>query len=126
MLERFRRIKREFGTKAFVRLILLLAGLVLMAIAGWGAFNSPWATVVAIAGLGFGWVFRQLIVERIEWLAWALPIALTVSGIVFFVGEKVLDLDREAQLLLITGTIAAAFSIEYWALSDPTVFKIEN
>lgn len=122
MLERFRRIKREFGTKALVRVIFLLAGLVLMAIAGWGAFNSPWATVVAIAGLGFGWVFRQVIVERIEWLAWALPIALTVSGIVFFVGEKVLDLDREAQLLLITGTIAVAFSVEYWAFSDPTVF----
>ncbi len=126
MIERFRRIKSEFGGLQFGRTVLLLVGVVAMAAMGIFAFGSPWAAVVAVLGLIAGWLLRSQIVDHFEILSWAMPAALFIYGIVLFVGERVLGLSGELQVLIISITTVMVFDIQFWSLSDPSIVNIEN
>jgi hypothetical protein len=126
MISRFMRIKNEFGTKMLLRIVLLLVGLIGMSLLGWFALGSLRPVGISLAGLLVGWLLRRLILEHGESLTWALPVGLTVFGIVAFIGEKVLGMSREAQLMVITLTTVAVFNIQFWWLSDPRVINVKK
>ena len=126
MISRFMRIKNEFGTKMLLRIVLLLVGLIGMSLLGWFALGSLRPVGISLAGLLVGWLLRRLILEYGESLTWALPVGLTVFGIVAFIGEKVLGMSREAQLMVITLTTVAVFNIQFWWLSDPRVINVKK
>jgi len=126
MVQRFRRIKDEFGTMMFVRTLLMLVGLPFMAVLGWFGIETIWPTVIAVLGLVLGWLFRKQIVDNFENLSWAMPATLFIYGIVLFVGERILGLSREAQIIIITTTTVIVFNIQFWALSDPEIVNTEN
>lgn len=126
MISRFTRIKNEFGTGVLLRILLLLIGLVGMSLLGWFALGTLWPVGISIAGLLAGWLLRGAIVEHGESLTWALPVSLTIYGIVLFIGEKVLGISRETQLLVITVTTVITFNIQFWWLSDPRVINTKK
>ena len=126
MITRFARIKNEFGTKAFLKTLLLVAGLAGVSVMGVVFFGSPWAAAVTAVGLMAGWLLRERIVEHGESLAWVLPAALTVYGILMFFGEKVLGISKESQLLIIAAVTVIVFDIQFWWLSDPAVINAKR
>lgn len=126
MINRFRRIYGEFGGIVLARTLLLLAGVIGMAIFGILVIKSPWMLVVAVIGLGGGWLLRRTIVEYFEILSWALPAALFVYGIVLFVGDRILGLSGEMQLLIITITTVLVFDIQFWSFSDTSIVKTDD
>lgn len=126
MLDRFQRIRAEFGNGAFARLMLLLVGLLGMSILGFVFFGSLSALTLALTGFGAGWLLRRVIVDNGERLLWALPTGLFVYGVVLFLGERVLGLPGEAQLLIITATTVIMFDIQFWLLSDPSFVNIDR
>jgi hypothetical protein len=126
MISRFTRIKNEFGTKVLVRIVLLLVGLVGMSLLGWFALGTLWPVGISIVGLLIGWLLRGAIVEHGGSLTWALPASLTVYGVVLFIGERILGISRETQLLVITVTTVITFNIQFWWLSDPLVINVEK
>src|SRR5688572_2303255 len=104
MLNRFARIRREFGTGAFARIVFLLVGLVGLSLFGILGFESPWPAIISAVGLVLGWLLRRVIVDHAEVIVWAIPGALFVYGVVLFLGENVLGISRELQLVIITVT----------------------
>lgn len=126
MLERFRRIKREFGTWTFVRVVLLLIGLIVMPVIGFAALGSPWAMVISVGGLLIGWAMREVIVEQVEKLAWVTRGTLLALGVISIFGERILGYGRKGQLLMLTATFVFAFSTEFWARSDPRIVKLDD
>ena len=126
MLYRFTRIRNEFGNLVLGRVVFLLVGLVGLSAFGLIAFKGPWAAIIAVIGLVAGWLLRSLIVEWAESLFWAMPAALFVYGVVLFLGERVLDISREAQLLIITATTVLLFDVQFWSLSDPAIVNTER
>jgi len=126
MISRFTRIKNEFGTKVLLRIVLLLVGLVGMSLLGWFALGNLWPVGISIVGLLAGWLLRRVILEYGESLTWALPVSLTVYGIVLTIGERLLGLSREAQLFIITITTVIVFNIQFWWLSDPQVINVKR
>lgn len=125
MIDRFRRIKYEFGTLMLVRTVFLLFGLVGLSIMGFVVFESPLATIVSVIGLVLGWILRRTIVAQAELLFWVLPTGLFIYGIVLFIGEN-LALSRNNQLLIITITTVVLFGIQFWSLSDPSIVNTER
>jgi hypothetical protein len=125
LLNRFRKIRQEFGTRAVVRLSVLLVGLVGMALLGAIAFASPWAAVVGAAGLALGFLLRRPIARGIEYYGVVIPAALFVYGIVLVLGDRV-GLGDEAKLLIITATTVVVFDLQFWSLSDPSVMNPER
>lgn len=126
MISRFTRIKDEFGTRVLLRILLLLLALGGLSLLGWLAIGSLWPAALSISGLLIGWLLRGFILEYGESLTWALPVGLTVFGIVAFIGEKLLGMSREAQLMVITLTTVAVFNIQFWWLSDPLVINVKK
>ena len=126
MISRFTRINNEFGTKVLLRIVLLLVGLVGMSLLGWFALGNLWPVGISIVGLLAGWLLRRVILEYGESLTWALPVSLTVYGIVLTIGERLLGLSREAQLFIITITTVIVFNIQFWWLSDPQVINVKR
>ena len=126
MISRFARIKNEFGMKMLLRIVLLLVVLVGMSLIGWFALGTLWPAGIAISGLLIGWLLRRTIVDYGESLTWAVPVALTVYGIVLFVGERLLGISRDLQLIIVTLTTVAVFNIQFWWLSDHAVIRIKR
>jgi hypothetical protein len=126
MISRFARIKNEFGTKVLLRIVLLLVGLIGMSLIGWFALGTLWPAGISIVGLLIGWLLRGAIVEHGESLTWALPVSLTIYGIVLTIGERLLGISRELQILIITMTTVAVFNIQFWWLSDPQVINVKH
>ena len=126
MIPRFARIKNEFGTMLLLRVLLLLFGLVGMSLLGWFALEISWPALVSLLGLLIGWLLRGAIVDHGKTLTRALPVGLTVFGILLFISERTLDISRETQLLAITLTTVTIFNIQFWWLSDPEVINIKQ
>lgn len=126
MIDRFSRIRIEFGNKAFAKLVLLLAGLAAMSAMGFIFFSSPWPLIVSVAGLLLAWLCKNVIIDHAEELYWAVPGGLLVYGLVLFVGDRLLGLSREIQLVIITATTVFMFGIQFWPLSDPSFVNPEN
>src|SRR5688572_16325645 len=125
MIHRLTRIRNEFGNKDFAKVVFLLAALVGMSLAGYFFLASPWAVIIAVAGLVLGWLLRKAIVERMEILFRIAPKFFLIFGIVLTVGQW-LGLSREGQLLIITATTVTLFDIQFWPLSDPSIINIEK
>jgi len=125
MLHRFSRIRNEFGNKDFAKVVFLFVALVGMSLAGYFFLSSPWAAVIAVAGLVLGWLLRNAIVHRMEVLFRIAPKFLFIYGIVLTVGQW-LGLSREGQLLIITATTVTLFDIQFWPLSDHSIINIEK
>lgn len=125
MLQRFARIRHEFGNKDLAKVVFLLVALVAMSVAGYFLLGSPWAALIAVAGLVLGWLLRQKIVDNMETLFSLTPKFLFIYGIALIAGQF-LGLSHEAQLLIINATTVAIFDIQFWPLSDPTIVNIEK
>lgn len=125
MIRRLTRIKSEFGTYAFFRVLLMLVGLPGMAALGWFALGTLIPLLIATVGLIAGYVLRKVMVDNFETLTWALPAALFAYGIVGFLGER-LGLSRAGQLAIITAVTVIAFNVMFWCLSDPDFVNSES
>ena len=125
MIHRLARIHREFGFGASARMVLMIVGIVGMSLLGVLVLATWWPTLIGVVGLIVGFPLRRRIVDIFEWTTWALPAAFFVYGVLLFIGER-LGISREAQLLIITLTTVIAFDLQFWALSDPSIIKIQN
>ena len=75
-MNRFRRIRTEFGAKALLRTTLLLAGVLGMAVFDYFAFSSVRAGIIAVVGLALGFFFRRKIAEGVEFYNRAFSVGL--------------------------------------------------
>jgi hypothetical protein len=119
-MNRFRRIRDEFGAGALARTVLLLAGLPAMALFDYLAFSSLRAGLVAAAGLALGFLFRRRIPAGIDHYPPILSALLFAYPIILFVGG-LLGLGRGAQLAVITAVTVLIFDLQFWSLSDASV-----
>ncbi|MEQ1764998.1 MAG: hypothetical protein ABL984_17860 [Pyrinomonadaceae bacterium] len=126
MFSRFKRIREEFGTRLFLRTLFLLVALVGIGVIAYFGADSLWPAVVAVVGLGLGWLLRKLIVDSFERLAAVLPVALFIYGVVLFAGEKLFGLSAAGQLLVIATVTVIVFEIQFWSLSDPSIINLEK
>lgn len=110
----------------FLRMLLLILGLIGMPVFGYFGFSSVLPTVIVGAGLVLGWLLRRQTVEHFEWFAWSLPAALFSYGIILFLGEQLLGLSKLAQLVVITAVTVIVFNIQLWSLSDPSIVNTER
>lgn len=120
MIARLKRIHHEFGIKISARIIVLLIGLVGMPIFGLIVLASPWSALIVITGLALGWLLRRTIADSFEAIAWVLPTALFIYGIVLFIGER-LGLSQQGQFLIITAVTVVVFDLQFWCFSDPSI-----
>ncbi|MBC7929112.1 MAG: hypothetical protein H7Z38_00930 [Rubrivivax sp.] len=125
MMDRFRRIKDEFGTGALIRISVLLIGLILMALFDFFAFSGIGAGLIAAIGLALGFFFRRKIVDGADYYPRAISIGLFVYGIVLFLGDRV-GLGNSAKLAVITATTVIMFDLQFWSLSDPSVLNAKR
>jgi hypothetical protein len=122
-MQRFRAIRRTFGSVAVARILLLLFGLIGMGAAGWLWLASPWVAVVAAAGLVLGYVFRRTISRFTIAHFNAVPVGLVVYGILLFAGDR-LGISHELKLSFIAATTVAVFNIQYWLLPEEYVRQV--
>lgn len=126
MFHKLDRIRNEFGTVAFLRIVLLILGMIAMPAFGYFGFSSTLPAVIVIVGVLLGWLLRRQTVNHYEWFSWALPAALFIYGVVLFIGERVMGLSKLSQLVVITSVTVIVFNIQYWSLSDSSIVKIED
>lgn len=124
-MNRFRRIKNEFGTSALIRISVLLIGLLLMALLDFFAFSGIWAGLIAVVGLVLGFLFRRKIVDGAEHYPRFISAGLFVYPIVLFLGDR-LGLGNSAKLAVITATTVVMFDLQFWSLSDPSVVNAKR
>ena len=126
MINRFARIRQEFGTLAFAKTIFLLVALLGFSLVGFYGFESPWLAIISAVGLILGWLLKRVIVDHAEIIVWATPGALFIYGVVLFLGEKVMGLSTESQFVIITITTVLLFDAQFWSLSDPDIVNPER
>lgn len=124
-MNRFRRIKNEFGVAALLRTSVLLIGLGALTLFDYFAFSSIRAGLIAIVGLTLGWLFRRKIPEGVEYYSRATSAGLALYSITLFLGG-LLGLEHSAQLAIITATTVVIFDLQFWSLSDPSVMNAER
>lgn len=83
------------------------------------------ATIIAVVGLAIGALFRGWIVNWAESLPKIINIGLGVYGIVLFFGDF-LKLDAAIKLAIISLTTVLVFNLQFWSLSDLSVYKGES
>jgi hypothetical protein len=123
-LKQFRRIYHEFGTGALVRTLVLLIGLCALSLFDYFSFSSIRAAVIALLGLSLGWLFREMIVEAVDYSEGVLRGALIAYSIILTVGQ-LLDVNGSAQLAVITAMTVISFDFQFWSLSDPSIVDAE-
>jgi hypothetical protein len=124
-MNRFRRIRREFGVVTMIRTALLLAGLCAMTLFDYLAFQSFRAGAIAAAGLALGFILRRRIPGGFEHYPRLVSVGLFLYPIILFAGG-LLGLGKSAQLAVITAVTAAIFDLQFWSLSDPSVVNAER
>jgi len=124
-MNRFQRIRNEFGTKALLRTTLLLAGLLGMVLLDYFAFLSARAGIIAAVGLALGFLFRRKIAEGVEFYNRAFSVGLFVYSITLLLGD-LLGLENGVKLAVIAATTVVIFSLQFWSLSDPAVMNAER
>jgi hypothetical protein len=124
-MNRFRRLQKEFGTKALIRTAVLLIGLLGMTLFDYFAFSSVKASLIVIVGLALGFLFRRRIAAGVEYYPRALAVGLFVYSIVLFLGEQ-LGLEKSTRLAIITVTTVAIFGLQFWSLSDSSVVNAKR
>jgi len=124
MLKRFRRIKNEFGTYIFVRLIIMLVGLVAMTLLGIFLFSGLLAGIITIIGLLLGFLLKNQIPEGVEYYSKIISVGLVIYGIVLFLGDR-FAIQNNWKLVIITVTTVIIFNLQFWSLSDPSVVNEE-
>ncbi|HET6890378.1 MAG TPA: hypothetical protein VFH31_04695 [Pyrinomonadaceae bacterium] len=123
-MNRFRRIYDEFGFEALIRTLILLIGLCAISLFDYFGFSSIRAGVIALLGLSLGWLFRQMIVEGVEYYQQLVPAALIAYSIILFLGE-LLGVNRSTELAVIAATTVIVFDLQFWSMSDPSVVSDE-
>jgi hypothetical protein len=124
-MNRFRRIRKEFGAKALLRTSLLLAGLPGMALFDYFAFSSVRAGIIAVVGLALGFLFRRKIAEGAEFYNRAFPVGLFVYSVTLLLGD-LFGLENSVKLAVIAATTVVIFGLQFWSLSDPSVRNVER
>lgn len=124
-MNRFRRIKNEFGTSALIRILVLLIGLVVMALFDCFAFSGVGAGLIAVVGLVLGFLLSRRIADGADHYPRVISVGLFVYGIILFLGDR-LGLGNSAKLAVITATTVVMFDLQFWSLSDPSVVNAEQ
>lgn len=119
-MNRFSRIRNEFGTAALLRTSALLLGIPLMALFDFFAFSNIRAGLIGAAGLALGFLFRRKIPEGVEYYPRIMTVGLFVYSIVLFLGD-LLGLEKGMKLAIITSVTVVLFDLQFWSLSDPSV-----
>lgn len=124
MIARFARIRREFGLGAFVSLLILIAGLAYMCLSGLFHLSSPIPLGITLGGFLGGYLLR----DQFGALASSLDRVTTTAQVVYavvFVSVLVWGSDYLIQLTIITIATVLVFSLRFWTLSHPNVFRVE-
>ena len=124
-MNRFQRIRTEFGTKVLLRTTLLLVGLLGMVLLDYFAFSSVRAGIIAVVGLALGFLFRRKIAEGVEFYKRAFSVGLFVYSITLLLGD-LLGLEKGMKLTVIVVTTVVIFNLQFWSLSDPSVINAER
>jgi hypothetical protein len=124
-VNRFLRIKDEFGSMALLRTSVLLIGLCGMVVFDYFAFSSLRAGLITIVGLALGWLFRQKIPDGVEYYRRAIPAGLFVYSVTLLAGD-LLGLSNSTKLAVITATTVIIFDLQFWSLSDSSVMNAER
>src|SRR5918993_3963841 len=111
-MNRFRRIRTEFGTKALLRTTLLLAGLLGIALFDYFAFSSVRAVIIVVVGLALGFLFRRKIAEGVEFYNRAFSVGLFVYSITLLLGD-LLGLENGVKLAVIAATTVVIFDLQF-------------
>lgn len=125
MINRFRRIQKEFGVAALLRTSVLLIGLFALTLFDYFAFSSIRAGLIAIVGLFLGWLFRRKIPEGVDYYSSATPGGLALYSITLVLGG-LLGIERSTELAIITATTVVIFDLQFWSLSDPSIINAER
>jgi hypothetical protein len=125
MINRFRRIQKEFGVAALLRTSVLLTGLFALTLFDYFAFSSIRAGLIAIVGLFLGWLFRRKIPEGVDYYSSSTPGGLALYSITLVLGS-LLGIERSTELAVITATTVVIFDLQFWSLSDPSVINAER
>lgn len=125
MINRFQRIRREFGTKVLLRIILLLVGLVGMTVFGYSAFSSLVAGIITFVGLVLGFLLRNQIAAKVKYYSRAIGAGLFVYGIILFLGDR-LGIENNVKLAIITATTVIVFDLQFWSLSNAMIMNQER
>ena len=125
MLKRFLRIKHEFGTMAFLRVLLLAVGLILMFALDVFHFPGSWSVVIILFGLVIGFLLRKKIPSGYEYYPRAIFIGGIVYSIVLFAGDR-LGVENYLKLAIISLTTIIVFNLNFWTLSDESIMNEEK
>lgn len=120
MLRRFLRIKNEFGTYIFVRILIMLIGLLGMTLLGIFLFSSILAGIITLVGLLLGFLFKNQIPEGVEYYPKIFSVGLFIYAIILLLGDR-FGIANNWKLVIITVTTVILFSLQFWSLSDPSV-----
>lgn len=124
-MNRFRRIKNEFGARALIRTSVLLVGLLGMTLFDYFAFSSLRAGLIATVGLVLGFLVRREIARRVEYLPRIISVGLFVYPIILLLGDQ-LGFANGVKLAIITATTVIIFDLQFWSLSDSSVVNAER
>jgi hypothetical protein len=124
-MNRFRRIRREFGASMLIRMLVLLFGLLAMTLFDYFAFDSYASGAITAFGLALGFLLRQRIPEGVEHYPLIVKVGLFTYSIILFLGER-FGLGKSARLAIITVVTVAIFDLQFWSLSSPSVINEER
>jgi hypothetical protein len=124
-MKRFWRIQNEFGTKALVRIFVLMIGLLGMALFDYLAFSRITSAVIAAVGLVVGFLLRHKIPVGVEYYPRALSVGLAVYSITLLLGDLI-GLGNGTKLTIIAVTTVVIFDLQFWSLSDSSVMNAER
>ncbi len=125
MIKRFQRIKKEFGFFVFLRILVLVIGLLGMVILDFFAFSSLVVLLIALIGLIVGFFVKNQIPKGFEYYPKIVSGGLFVYGIVLFLGDR-FGIENSWKLVIISITTVVIFNLQFWSLSDESVVNIEN
>ena len=94
-----------------------------MSAAGIYFYNRVDILVITLAVTGITFLLHNQIANHAASLANIFKFGFIVYGLVLFLGDR-LQIPNDWKLFVITLTTALVFNLQFWALSDPDVYKI--
>lgn len=124
-IKRFQRIKSEFGGWVFFRIALMLVALVGFAALDVFYLSKFIIALVSVGGLLVGFLLRKQIPEGFDYYSKIISVGLFIYGIVLFLGDR-FGIGNYWKLFIIALTTVVIFDLQFWSLSDSSVFNKEK
>lgn len=125
MINRFKRIKAEFGGWVFFRVLLLFLGLLGLFLLNIFILRSFLIFIIIAVGLLAGVLLKNKIADGAEFYPKIITVGLFIYGLVAFLGDR-FGFDKQTKLAIIAATTVIIFDLQFWSLSDPSIINQEN